>query len=94
MSLGEVAIHSVYNVNQDGVQIDVDRLIKRTTASRLDIVMSDFNLHHWAWSGVLLKKQEQTKSAESLYNDMEVTVMKQLTGAGTITRKPGKGDKD
>ncbi|KAF4955000.1 hypothetical protein FSARC_11969 [Fusarium sarcochroum] len=91
-SLGEIAIHSVYNVNQPGAKIDVNRLIQRTTASRLDIVMGDFNLHHWAWSGKLLKKHKTSDSAENLHNGMAVAGMKQLTVPGTVTWAPGKGD--
>jgi hypothetical protein len=96
---GEVAIHSVYNVNQpakDGQlkrHIDVELLVERTTATGRDIVVGDFNLHRLTWGGPLFKWSNHTPAAKVLEHEMMTKAkMVLLTKQGTITCTRGKSN--
>ncbi|KAF4441804.1 hypothetical protein F53441_11931 [Fusarium austroafricanum] len=91
-SIGEIAIHNVYNVNQPATtdqpprRIDVDILVDRTTASGRDIVVGDFNLHDPAWSGHFYKEGSGTGDARKLQHGMMTKAqMKLLTVPGSPT---------
>ncbi|KAF5619777.1 hypothetical protein F52700_11605 [Fusarium sp. NRRL 52700] len=96
---GQIAIHSVYNVNQpakDGRpkrHIDVKQLVKDTTSNELNIVVGDFNLHRHLWGGPLFKSSNHTLAARTLEHEM-ITVAKMalLTKQGTVTCTRGSGD--
>lgn len=93
---GPLAIHSVYNVNQDDMKIDIELLGEQTTRERRNIVMGDFNLHNILWSGPsLLNPSRDTPAGRLLAHEMITKRnMVLLTKEGTITYTRGKGDDD
>ncbi|KAF4500969.1 Zinc knuckle [Fusarium agapanthi] len=93
---GPLAIHSVYNVNQDDMKIDIELLAEQTTREPRNIVMGDFNLHNILWSGPsLLTPSRDTPAGRLLAHEMITkTNMALLTKEGTITYTRGKGDDD
>ncbi|SCO87326.1 uncharacterized protein FRV6_11453 [Fusarium oxysporum] len=96
---GEIAIHSLYNVNQpakDGRpkrHINVEVLVRDTTSHGFDIVVGDFNLHRQLWGGPIFKQSNHTTAAKVLEDEM-ITKAKMvlLTKQGTVTCSRGKGD--
>ncbi|KAF5529196.1 hypothetical protein FMEXI_14306 [Fusarium mexicanum] len=96
---GQIAIHSVYNVNQpakDGRpkrHIDVKQFVEETTSGQRNIVVGDFNLHRYLWGGPLFKRHNHTPAAQVLEHEM-ITVAKMalLTKQGTVTCTKGSGD--
>ncbi|KLO87799.1 uncharacterized protein LW93_15050 [Fusarium fujikuroi] len=93
---GPIAIHSVYNVNQDDVKIDIELLAEQTTREPRNIVMGDFNLHNILWSGPsLMNSSRDTPAGRLLAHEMITKAnMALLTKQGTITYTRGKGDDD
>ncbi|KAF4949132.1 hypothetical protein FGADI_9136 [Fusarium gaditjirri] len=96
---GQIAIHSVYNVNQPAKygrpkrHIDVERLVADTTSHGLNIVVGDFNLHRYLWGGRLFKWSNHTPAAKTLEDEMITKAkMALLTKQGTITCTRGIGD--
>ncbi|KAG5795188.1 hypothetical protein H9Q69_005752 [Fusarium xylarioides] len=93
---GPLAIHSVYNVNQDDMKIDIELLAEQTTREPRNIVMGDFNLHNILWSGPsLLTPSRDTPAGRLLAHEMITKRnMALLTKEGTITYTRGEGDDD
>ncbi|KAF4993266.1 hypothetical protein FGRMN_6631 [Fusarium graminum] len=91
-SIGEIAIHSVYNVNQPSKRINVDLLLQRTTTTGHDVVMGGFNLHDSTWAGPLFKPSLRTQAAISLQRGMRSANMHLKTPRGTVTCTAASGD--
>ncbi|KAM5347429.1 hypothetical protein ACJ41O_010434 [Fusarium nematophilum] len=84
---GEMAIHNLYNHR---CTVNIDQFIGETTASRRDIIVGDFNLHHPRWSGALFKPKYYTRTAGRLHDGMVAAQMRCLTTPGTVTYTRGK----
>lgn len=83
---GELAIHSVHNLNTETQKVEVESLGKLMGNPKLShIVVGDFNLHHKSWAGELLKPKQASQKAKELKNVMDVAGMKLVTQKGTKT---------
>ncbi|KAF5634256.1 hypothetical protein F52700_5978 [Fusarium sp. NRRL 52700] len=91
---GPIAIHSVYNVNQDDMKLDIELMAEQTTREPRNIVMGDFNLHNILWTGPeLLTPSRDTPAGRLLAHEMITKAnMALLTKQGTITCTRGEGD--
>lgn len=85
---GQVAIHNVYNLEK---RVNIDQLIDETTASRRNIIVGDFNLHHRQWSGRILRPFANCSKANRLHDGMLAAKMQCVTKAGTVTYTHSKG---
>ncbi|KAF5586594.1 uncharacterized protein FSUBG_12104 [Fusarium subglutinans] len=91
---GPIAIHSVYNVNQDNMKLDIELMAEQTNREKRNIVMGDFNLHNLLWTGPeLLTPSRDTPAGRLLAHEMITKAnMALLTKQGTITCTRGEGD--